>query len=275
MRFDTPDPAYTGSPRSRANFRIAVRLVLVFVGLLWLVQLLNWGLGPDPGPFALKPRNAAGLAGIAFAPLLHADFGHLLANTLPLVLLGIAALHLYPRSALRALPFLYLGPGVAVWLLGRNGLHVGASGIVYGLIAFVFVAGLVKRDRRAISASMIVAFLYGTAIWGVLPIQPRVSWETHLAGALIGIVAALVGRRADRVPIVRYDWEAESVVDLAVDRERPPDRTPVDDAGADAGPDPDGAGPERPRASLAPAWIWDGQRYRPADVDDPRGQTLH
>ena len=132
MRFDTPDPAYTGSPRSRANFRIATRLVLAFVGFLWLVQLLNWGTGPDWGPFALRPRDWAGAAGIVFAPLLHSDFGHLLANTLPLVLLGITALHLYPRSTLRALPFLYLGPGVAVWLFGRDGLHVGASGIVYG-----------------------------------------------------------------------------------------------------------------------------------------------
>lgn len=265
MRFDTPDPAYTGSPRSRANFRIATRLVLAFVGFLWLVQLLNWGTGPDWGPFALRPRDWAGAAGIVFAPLLHSDFGHLLANTLPLVLLGITALHLYPRSTLRALPSLYLGPGVAVWLFGRDGLHVGASGIVYGLIAFVFVAGLVKRDRRAIAASMIVAFLYGTAIWGVLPLQPRVSWETHLAGALIGIAAALLMRKLDRVPIVRYEWEDESVVDLAVRAERPADTGTAPGVGIDVAP-----------AVATPSrWVWDseGQRFVASGDSEPR--TLH
>ena len=79
-----------------------------------------------------------------------------------------------------------LGPGLAVWLFARGGVHVGASGLVYGLVSYIFVAGLLRRDRRAIATSLLVCFMYGALVWGVLPIQPRISWETHLAAALIG-----------------------------------------------------------------------------------------
>src|SRR2546421_153132 len=79
------------------------------------------------------------------------------------------------------LPAVYLGPGLAVWLLARGASHLGSSGLVYGLASYVFVAGLLRRDRRAIGASMLVCFLYGAMWWGVLPIEPGVSWETHLA----------------------------------------------------------------------------------------------
>jgi membrane associated rhomboid family serine protease len=228
MDFDTPHPAYTGSPRVRAGFRIALRIVLAFVGLLWAIQVLNWGLGLDAAPFGVKPRNVAGLMGILFAPLVHGGFDHLIANTLPLVVLGTAMLHLYPRASPIVLPAVWLGPGIAVWLFARGGVHVGASGLVYGLIGYVFVAGLIRRDRRAIAASMGVAFLYGAAVWGVLPLQRSHSWETHLAAAVIGVVLAFVLRRRDVTPRVRYDWEGrDDVVDLdPLDEEARPARMP-------------------------------------------------
>ncbi len=81
---------------------------------------------------------------------------------MPLLVLGTTMLHLYPTAAIRVLPVVYLGPGVAVWLFGRDAIHVGASGLVYGLFAYVFVAGVIRRDRRAIAASLLVSFLYGT-----------------------------------------------------------------------------------------------------------------
>lgn len=207
MQLHSPDPDFAGSARARANFRLAALISLGFVALLWLVPLLGWGL--DLQRFGIRPREWIGLPGILAAPLLHADFEHLLANSLPLVVLGTAVFHLYPRSAFRVLPAVYLGPGIAVWLLARGGNHVGASGIIYGLVSFVFVAGLIRRDRRAVAGSMLVAFMYGTMAWGILPIKPGVSWETHLAAALIGALLAIALRCWDNPPPVRYSWERE------------------------------------------------------------------
>jgi membrane associated rhomboid family serine protease len=209
MEIHTPDPAYTGSERTRANFRLAARIALCFVALIWLIDAFNWGLDLELERFGVRPRQWAGVPGILFAPLLHAGFAHLIANSLPLLVLGTAMLHLYPNSALRVLPAVYVGPGVAVWLLAGGGIHVGASGLVYGLVSYIFVAGLIRRDRRAIAASLLVAFMYGTLAWGVLPIKPGVSWQTHLAAALIGVLMAIVLRHLDIPPRARYTWEDE------------------------------------------------------------------
>jgi membrane associated rhomboid family serine protease len=209
MQVHIPDPLYTGSPKARTGFRVAVEMALAFVALLWLIQLFNWTLDLELQRFGVRPRAWQGLPGILFAPLLHGDFMHLLANTLPLLVLGTVMLHLYSGAALRVLLAVYLGPGIAVWLLARDSVHIGASGMAYGLVAYILVAGLIRRDRRAIAASLLVCFMYGALVWGVLPIQPGVSWETHLAGALIGIALAIVFRRLDIPPRRRYSWEEE------------------------------------------------------------------
>jgi membrane associated rhomboid family serine protease len=210
MEIHASDPAYAASQRARDNFRLAVKLSIGFVALLWLIELVNGALDVGPGVLGVRPRLAAGLLGILSAPLVHGDFGHLLANSLPLLILGTAMLYLYPRSALRVLPALYLGPGVAVWLFAASGSsHLGASGLIYGLVAYIFVAGLIRRDRRAIAASLLVAFLYGASVWGVLPIKRGVSWQTHLAAALIGVALAIWLRQLDILPRRRYSWEEE------------------------------------------------------------------
>ena len=209
MQIHIPDPAHTGSERARANFRLAVKMALGFVALIWLIQLLDWALDLEPADFGVRPRQLAGLPGIFFAPLVHGGFAHLLANSPPLLVLGTAMLYLYPSAAVRVLPAVYLGTGVAVWLFARGSAHVGASGLIYGLVSYIFVAGLIRRDRRAIAASLLVCFMYGALIWGLLPIEPGVSWETHLAAALIGIVLAIALRRRDIPPRVRYTWENE------------------------------------------------------------------
>jgi len=209
LEIHVPDPEYTNSAHVRANFRRAVAVSLGFVAVLWIIQYINWGLELGLARFGVRPREWAGLAGVPFAPLLHGGFAHLIANTLPLVVLGTAMLHLYPQASRVVLPAVYLGPGIAVWLFARGSVHIGASGLVYGLVGYVFVAGLIRRDRRAIAASMLVAFMYGSLAWGVLPIERGVSWETHLAAALIGVALALALRDLDIPPRRRYAWEDE------------------------------------------------------------------
>ena len=218
MHFDVPDPRYTHSVHSRALLGLAVRLAIGFVALLWLVHAMNWGLDLDPAPFGLRPRDWPGLLGIVTAPLVHSDFAHLFANSAPLLVLGAVMLFLYPHSTLRVLPAVYLGPGVLVWLFGRDSIHLGASGLVYGLVSYVFVAGLLRRDRRAIAASLLVAFMYGSLAWGVLPIERGVSWETHLAALVIGVALAIALRHRDIPPRRRYTWEDEPEDEETIDQ---------------------------------------------------------
>lgn len=209
MQIHVTDPLHTGSAESRASFRAAVFLAFAFVAVIMLIHGLGSALGLDLQRFGVHPRDAAGLAGIVAAPLLHGDFAHLMSNVLPLLVVGTAMLYLYPDASPVVLPAIYLGPGLAVWLFGRESIHIGASGLVYGLVAYVFVAGMIRRDRRAIAASMLVAFMYGALVWGVLPIKVEVSWETHLAAALIGVALAIALRGRDIPPRKRYAWEDE------------------------------------------------------------------
>ena len=210
MQVDIPDPEYTSSERARANFRLAFRIALGWVALFGFIELLNGGLDLGLARFGVRPREFAGLPGILLAPLVHGSYAHLIANAVPLLVLGTGMLYLYPGSALKVIPAVYLGPGIAVWLFGKtSSVHVGASGLVYGLFSYILVAGVIRRDRRAIAASLLVCFLYGTLVWGVLPIQPGVSWETHLAAALIGLALAIAFRHLDVPPRKRYSWEGE------------------------------------------------------------------
>jgi membrane associated rhomboid family serine protease len=195
---------------TRGSFRRAAHAAFGFVVLISLIQLLNWGLDLDLPRFGVRPREWSGLPGILVAPLIHAGFAHLVSNAIPLFVLGTLMLQLYPDSSGRVLPAVYLGPGVLVWLFARGGVHVGASGLVYGLVSYIFVAGLIRRDKRAIAAALLVSFMYGALVWGILPIKPKVSWETHLAATLIGVLLAFGLRRLDVPPRARYSWEDEA-----------------------------------------------------------------
>ncbi|MEJ8568253.1 rhomboid family intramembrane serine protease [Elongatibacter sediminis] len=212
MPLHQPDPDFIRSRRAQANFSLALRVSLAFVALLWAILLADGLFGLDLYRFGLRPGRVSGLVGIVTAPLLHGGAGHLFNNSIPLVVATTAILYLYPNSALRAIPLIWLGSGLLGWFIGRPSLHFGASGLLYGLLAFVFVGGVLRRDMRSVSVSMLVGFLYGAMIWGVFPIRPNMSWELHLTGAMMGVLLAFVFRRWDRVPVKRYDWEDDDSV---------------------------------------------------------------
>jgi len=220
MQVHATDPAYVASDDSHARFRAAALVSVMFVAALAFVHVISWALGLDLQRFGVHPRDVAGLAGIVVAPMLHGDVAHLASNALPLLIAGTALLYLYPDSSRTVLPAVYLGPGILVWLFGRDSIHIGASGLVYGIVAYVFVGGILRRDRRAWAASILVAFFYGAMVWGVLPIKHGVSWETHLAAAAIGVVLAIALRRRDIPPRKVYSWESENA-DEPLDIEGP------------------------------------------------------
>lgn len=212
MPLEQPDPRFTHSRRARANFRLALKTALVFIGILWSIFIIDAAFRLGLGFWGLRPGSVGGLVGIVTAPLLHGSFEHLLSNTLPMLISLTAALYLYPRSSIRVIPMIWLGSGALSWLIGRPTLHIGASGLIYGLLAYVFMGGILRRDLRSVAVSLLVGFLYGSMIWGVLPIRPHMSWEMHLSGALIGFLLAFVYRKWDRVPTVRYEWEDDDTV---------------------------------------------------------------
>ena len=203
------DPAFTTAARDRANFHLAIKIAVGFVALLWLIQLSNYVLGLGPADLGVRPRELSGLLGVLFAPLLHGGPDHLLANTPPLLVGGATLLYLYPRSTPSVLLAVYFGTGLAVWLFGRSSMHLGASGLVYGLVSYILIAGILRRDRRAIAASLLMLFMYGALVWGVLPIQSGVSWESHLAAAVIGALMAIRSRHLDIPPKRKYSWEGQ------------------------------------------------------------------
>ncbi len=184
--------------------------VTAFVALLWLIQATVAVTGWDPGPLGLRPRDPSGLVGILTAPLVHGSWGHLFGNTLALLVLGMAVLYGTPAAGRIGLPLIWLASGLAVWLFAREGVHVGASGLTYGMFFFVFLMGILRRDKRSIALSLLVFFLYGSMVWGVLPTAPGVSFEYHLYGAIAGGLSAFLLRHRDPMPQRRrYDWEYE------------------------------------------------------------------
>ncbi|KAA9131924.1 rhomboid family intramembrane serine protease [Marinihelvus fidelis] len=212
MQLDTPDPEFVTSAKARHNFLLAARIAVITTAVIWFVWIADAYLGLDLGRFGLRPRDLEGLLGLFTAPLLHANFEHLFANTLPLLVSLTAVLYLYPNAAMRVIPMTWIGTGILAWAIGRPSLHIGASGFVYGLLAFVFLSGLFRRDMRSVGVSLAVWFLYGSMVWGLLPIRPDMSWEMHFSGALLGVIMAFLYTDRDRVPIKRYEWEDDDSV---------------------------------------------------------------
>ncbi|MBC7773815.1 MAG: rhomboid family intramembrane serine protease [Phycisphaerae bacterium] len=177
---------------TRQHLLESLRFPFVAVGLLWLVHLWQVTDGFDPGAYGIMSRRAWGLRGIVTAPLIHGSWKHLISNTVPLFVLTFISLYFYRKVAMRAFWLIYFVTGAAVWLFARPVSHIGASGIIYGLVSFMFWNGIFRRSLRSIILAAIVMLLYSGMFLGVLPEQEGISWESHLIGSLAGIFAAFL-----------------------------------------------------------------------------------
>lgn len=204
-----PAPPLTTAERDRRRLMLAFNLSLAFVALLVIVFVLQPRL--PMGALAVSPRDPGALLGLLTAPLLHGSVAHLAANATALLILGTLAGSVYPRATLRALPLMWLGSGLGAWLLGEEGTrHLGASGVTHGLMFLVVTLGLLRRDRPSIAAGMIVMLFYGGSVLAVLPHGDGISWQSHLGGALAGVLSGWLFRRLDPLPPrKRYSWEIE------------------------------------------------------------------
>ena len=192
---------------------------LIFPVLIWVVYLLSLILNVDITMMGLLPRVPIGLLGIITAPLIHANFSHLISNTIPLIILGWIIFSFYRKVAFISFIFIYLLTGLLVWIFARQVYHIGASGIVYGYVSFLFFSGIFRRDNTSIALALVITFLYGGLVWGILPGMKGISWESHLFGGISGLIAAYMFRKIDP-PSNKYDWEDEpddfNVKDLEV-----------------------------------------------------------
>ena len=215
--------ALTGLEQERRKVMFSAIFAGSLVFLLWVVKVYEWIFDLDLHFLALRPRTVSGLPGILTEPFLHGDWNHLISNSIPLFLLLMATLYFYRGIGFRVLGYIWLITGIAVWLFARDSYHIGASGIVYGLAAFLALSGVLRNDTRLMSISLLIVFLYGGMIWGVLPLFQRISWESHLAGALAGIFCA-VRYRHEGPPIRRY-FEDEEELDI-LQEEKPVEEHP-------------------------------------------------
>ena len=189
------------------KFYHSIFIPLTFPVILWMVYFISLSLNLDLSRMGILPRDMFGILGIISGPIVHANFSHLLSNTIPLIILGWAIFFFYSKVSFKTFILIYVLTGLLVWLFAREVYHIGASGIVYGIVSFLFFSGIFRRDNKSISIALIVTFLYGGIVWGILPGRKGISWESHLFGGIAGIITAFIFRKIE--PPKKYDWEDE------------------------------------------------------------------
>ncbi len=183
-------------------------LPAAFVFTFWIVEIIEQTFNLNFVRFGIYPLHLKGIPGILFSPFIHSGFNHLISNSVPFFILMFALIYYYRRISYRIFIQLYILSGICVWLSGREAWHIGASGVIYAMAAFHFVSGIIRNDTRLLTLSVTVVFLYGGLIWGMLPINPEISWEGHLWGAVSGVVLALFYRKY-LIRRDKFDWEEE------------------------------------------------------------------
>lgn len=176
--------------------------------VLWAIKFAEWSFDFSLVRWGIYPRQGHGLIGIFTAPLIHADFKHLYNNTIPLFVVSWILIYFYKEISYRVFFLTWLITGFWVWAWAREAYHIGASGVVYGLIAFVFFSGILRKDIGLMTISLLMVFLYGSMIWGIFPFLADVSWESHLSGGLAGLILSIYfrGKGPQRK---KYEWEYE------------------------------------------------------------------
>lgn len=191
----------TREPDGRGSrFADAALVSGLFVGLLWVLEIIDTILDNRLDRLGIEPLEADGLWGILFAPLLHGGFGHLIANTVPALVLGFLIMLSGGPVWARATGTIWVIGGLGTWLTGGdNTIHLGASVLIFGWLVFLLLRGFFNRDFRQVALGVVVFLIYGGVLWGVVPTTPGVSWQGHLFGAIGGGLAAFWMAQRGRV----------------------------------------------------------------------------
>jgi membrane associated rhomboid family serine protease len=200
--------------RQRLNF--ALLFTMAFLISIWGVHLINYQFELGLQAHGNHPGRISGLKGIFTSPFLHGDWTHLWNNTASFFTLNGLLFYFYRSIAVRVWGILLLASGIGLWIIGEVGTnHIGASGIVYGLAAFLFFSGVIRKNLLLLRISLVVVFLYGGMVWWMLPIKDGISWEGHTAGAIAGVALAVLYRKSGpKNPIYKYEISEAAHEDL-------------------------------------------------------------
>ncbi len=166
-----------------------------FLLLIWFVKIAETILDINLVYLGIFPLKWNGLIGIFPAPLIHSDFRHLIDNSLPVFFLSLAIFYFYKPVAFKVFFYTWFITGMAVWIGGRSAYHIGASGLIYGFASFLFFSGIIRKNINLLAISLLVVFLYGGLVWGIFPFDYKISWESHLFGALTGCILAFAFKK--------------------------------------------------------------------------------
>ena len=190
----------------------SILLASAFAVVIWSLKLGESMLGVNLHHLGVYPQTFNGLVGIITGPLIHGSWLHVTGNTLPILLLGSLLIYGYPKSRWWALAIIWLMSGLGVWLFARSNYHIGASGLAHGMFFYLFVGGILRRDRRSSALLMVAFYMYGTMLLTIFPREPGVSFEYHLFGALSGAICAFIFRDWDPKPEKKtYSWERDAI----------------------------------------------------------------
>ena len=178
--------------------------LLTIVIVFWIESRFNINLNY----LGICPRKIEGLIGIICSPFIHGDVKHLFNNAIPLLVLTSALFYFYRRIRWKVLIYGLLLTGLFTWIIGRSSIHIGASGVIYMLTAFLMFRGILSKHYQLTALSFSVIFLYGGFIWYIFPTDPKISWEGHLSGFIVGIIFALIFNK-QTLPVKKYIWEKE------------------------------------------------------------------
>ena len=211
--------------QERKKFFGSVAIPALLATLMLVVKVAEMAFSVDLSPWGLIPRTARGLLGLLTMPLLHGGWEHLLTNLPAILVLGTALYYCYPTLANRILILSWFLSGLLTWIIGLpHSVHIGASALIYSLNLFLIVSGFIRGNRQLIVISLIMVFLYGSFIWGMIPslaVPQHISWEGHLSGALVGIALALIYRKEGPQKEVHH-WEEDDDDDDEDDHDEKP-----------------------------------------------------
>ncbi len=178
-----------------------LKLLAILAGLLVIIQVINSLTGYALTRFGIIPREVNSLIRIPLAPFIHGSWGHLLSNLPPLLILSAILMHRTIREYVYASSFIIITSGLAVWLVGRYAIHVGASGWIFGLWGLLIAQGFFRRQLVDILIALLVLFYFSAMAAGLLPIHQYISTESHIAGAISGIFYAWWINRRKKKPL--------------------------------------------------------------------------
>tara|TARA_R110000868_G_scaffold354387_1_gene615661 strand:- start:7505 stop:8272 length:768 start_codon:yes stop_codon:yes gene_type:complete len=185
-----------------------IALPLFFVLFLWFIYWLEIRYDFDFVENGIFPRSLSGLQGILFSPFIHSNIDHLYSNSIPLLILLAALQFFYSKQSLYVIVLGVLFSGLITWIIGRENYHIGASGLIYVLVSFIFLKGILTKYYRLVSLSLSVIMFYGGMIWYVFPkVDETISWEGHLGGLITGFLLAIFLKTPEYEKIIKYDWE--------------------------------------------------------------------